>query len=392
MSNIIELHKLYEFDVYPKRDLVITKGKNAVLWDEDGNEYIDCVAGIGVASIGHSNDKVVEALSAQAATLITCPAIFYNDTKAKLLKKLIEITPPGLTKAFLCNSGTEAMEAALKFTRFVTKRTNFISAMKGFHGRTMGALSATFKKEYREDFNPLVPGFSFVPFGNFEKLLEAVDENTAGIILEPVQGEGGINIGVKEYFQSVRKLCDEKNIILIIDEIQSGFCRTGKMFAVEHFEIEPDILTVAKAFGGGMPIGAAVCSNKIEVPVGKHGTTFGGNPLACAAADAAIQFMLDNNLAQQAHDKGDYFRSKLDKIENENIRAIRNLGLMFGIELKSKVQPYLVELMKNGVLALPAGTTVIRLLPPLTIEYDQLDRVADVLAEVLANREIAEVE
>lgn len=385
MTDIIELQKQYEFDVYPKRDLVVTKGKNALLWDDQGNEYIDCVAGIGVASVGHANDYVVKALSEQASKLITCPAIFYNDTKANLLKKLIEVTPKSLTKAFLTNSGTEAIEAALKFTRFTTKKTNFISAMKGFHGRTMGALSATFKKEYRQDFNPLVPGFSFVPFGNIEKLEAEVDENTAGIILEPVQGEGGINIGNKEYFQAVRKLCDERNIILIIDEIQSGFCRTGKMFAIEHFGIEPDILTIAKAFGGGVPIGAAVCSDKIEVPVGKHGTTFGGNPLACAAADAAIQFMLDNNLAKQAEEKGAYFRSKLDNIQSDNIRAIRNLGLMFGIELKLKVQPYLLELMKRNVLALPAGTTVIRLLPPLTIEYEQLDKVAEVLSEVLTS-------
>ncbi len=383
MTNIIELQKQYEFDVYPKRDIVITKGKNAILWDDQGNEYIDCVAGIGVANVGHANEKVVEALSSQAATLITCPAIFYNDTKAKLLKKLIEVTPKSLTKAFLCNSGTEAMEAALKFTRFNTGRTNFISAMKGFHGRTMGALSATFKKEYREAFNPLVPGFSFVPYGNFEKLAEAVDENTAGIILEPVQGEGGINIGDKEYFHAVRKLCDEKNIILIIDEIQTGFCRTGKMFATDHIDIEPDIMTIAKAFGGGIPIGAAVCSDKIQLPIGKHGTTFGGNPLACAAADAAIQFMLDNDLAKQAVEKGAYFRKKLDAIQSDNVRAVRNLGLMFGVELKTKVQPYLAELMKRGVLALPAGTTVIRLLPPLTIEYEQLDKVAEVLSEVL---------
>lgn len=383
MRDYISLQQKYEFDVFPKRDVVLVKGKGAKLWDDKGNEYIDCAAGIGVASIGHANEKLVEAIKVQAEKLITCPGIFYNDTKSLFLEKLISVTPSNLTKAYLANSGTEAVEAAIKFARFTTKKKNFIAAMRGFHGRTYGALSATFKKEYREDFEPLVPGFTFVPYNNFEKLSEAADENTAGIILEPVQGEGGINVGDKDYFRAVRKLCDEKNIILILDEIQTGFCRTGKMFACEHFNIQPDILTVAKAIAGGMPLGAAVCSDKIQIPVGKHGTTFGGNPLVCAAGIAAIDFMMENNLAEQAEVKGKYFREKISGYELSKVREIRNLGLMIGIELKEKVQPLLIELMKQGVIALPAGATVLRMLPPLVIDYEDLDKVVEKLFEIL---------
>jgi len=383
MVNYKELQDKYEFDVYPKRDLVITKGKDAIVWDVEGNEYIDCVAGIGVATIGHANDYVVKAISEQAAKLITCPGIFYNDVKANLLKMLIEITPESLTRVFLTNSGTEAMEAAIKLTRLETGKTKFISTMKGFHGRSMGALSATHKADYREGFGPLVPGFSFVPFNNIEKMIEAVDEDTAGIILEPIQGEGGINIADAEYLQAVRSLCDEKDILLIIDEIQTGFCRTGKMFAIEHYGIQPDIMTMAKGIGGGFPIGAAVFSDKVKVHKGKHGTTYGGNPLACAAANASIQFQLDNKLWETAEEKGKYFRSKLDEIQSDKIRSIRNMGLMVGIELREKVQPYLVELMNRNVLALPAGKTVIRMLPAVTITFEQLDKVTEALIEVL---------
>lgn len=247
MTNFKELQQKYEFDVFPKRDLCIVKGKGARLWDDQGNEYIDCASGISVANIGHANQKIADALKEQAETLITCPGVFYNDKKALLLEKLVNLAPESLTKAYLCNSGAEAVESAIKFARYTTKKTDFISAMKGFHGRTLGALSATFKKEYREDFQPLVPGFSFVPYNNFEKLKEAVTEKTAGIILEPIQGEGGINIAEKEYLQNVQKFCNDNNIMFIVDEIQTAFCRTGKMFASDYFDLQPDMMTLAKS-------------------------------------------------------------------------------------------------------------------------------------------------
>ncbi len=377
MTDFKALEAAYEFSVYPKRDLVIVRGKNAKVWDENGREYIDCIAGHGVASLGHGNETVVAAVERQARRLISCSSSLYNDARASFLEKLLSIAPRNLKRAFLCNSGTETIEAAIKFARFTTRKTEFICAMRGFHGRTMGAMSATFNPEYRREFEPVVPGFTYVPFNNFEKLQEKVNDSTAGIILEIVQGEGGVHVGSGEYFRQVRTLCDEKDLLLIIDEVQTGFCRTGRMFACEHFGLEPDILCVAKAIAGGLPMGAAVCSEKIQPPMGKHGSTFGGNPLVCAAGSAAIDFMLENKLDKQAQQKGDYFTGKLREHPFDSVREIRHLGLMVGIELKEKGQPYLMKLMDLGVLAMPAGSTVLRFLPPLTIGYDELDFVAE---------------
>lgn len=389
MKNYKAIQDAYELNVYPKRDLVAVTGRNALIIDESGREYIDCVAGNGVANIGHGNQKVAEAVYEQAMKIITVPGIFYNDKRAELMEKLISVAPADLRKVFLCNSGTEAVEAALKFARLTTGRKNFICAMKAFHGRTYGALSATSKPEYREGFEPLLPGFTHVPFNNFGKLAEQVSGDTAGILLEVVQGEGGINTGSKEYFEKVSELCNEKGVMLIIDEVQSGFCRTGKMFACDHFDIQPDILCVAKAVAGGIPMGAVLCSDKINIPVGKHGTTFGGNPLACAAAIAAIDFMLSNDLAKEAREKGAYFAGKLRGTELKMVREIRQIGLMIGIDLRKKPKPYILKLMEKGILVLPGGTTVLRLLPPLTIEYELLDKIAEALMEVL-NQDLAE--
>jgi len=383
MKDYKALQQQYELGIYPMRDVVLVKGKGARLWDDKGKEYIDMASGISVANVGHANEKVVEAISKQAATLITCANTFYNDTKALFLEKLFSITPKNFTKAFLTNSGAEAMEAAIKFARAVTKKTKFISAMKGFHGRTYGALSATYKKEYREIFEPVVPGFSFVPYNNYEKLAETVDDDTAGIILELIQGEGGINIGQKEYFQKVRELCDEKGILLIIDEIQTGFCRTGKMFAIEHYGIEADMMTLAKSIAGGFPMGVLLCNSKIEIEKGKHGSTFGGNPLACAAGIASIDFMLENKLWEQAEAKGKYFKEKLEKYTLTKVREIRQIGLMIGIEMKDKSQPVIIELLEKGIVSLPAGTTVLRLLPPLVISNEDLDKVIEILVDIL---------
>jgi len=374
----------YELDVYPRRDVTLVKGKGARLWDDEGNEYIDMAAGISVANIGHGNEKLSEAISKQAAKLVTCPNTFYNDQKALFLEKLFEVVPKNFTHAFLTNSGTEAMEAAIKFARLNSKKTKFIAAMKAFHGRTMGSLSATYKKEYKDGFEPLVPGFLHVPYNNYEKLAAAVDDDIAGIILEPIQGEGGINIGQKVFFQSVRQLCDEKNILLIIDEIQTGFCRTGKMFAIEYLGIEADMMTIAKSIAGGFPMGAILCNDKIKIEKSKHGSTFGGNPLACAAGIASIDFMLENKLWEEAEVKGQYFKKKLENHQLSKVREIRIMGLMIGIELKDKVQPVLNELLKRNIIALPAGTTVLRMLPPLVITYEDLDLVIQQLVEILA--------
>jgi acetylornithine/LysW-gamma-L-lysine aminotransferase len=383
MTDFTELEKIYEFDVYPKRDLVLSRGKGARVWDINGKEYIDCVAGHGVANIGHCNEKVAAALREQSQRLISCSMTFYNDTRARFLEKLLSVAPQNLKRAFLCNSGTEAVEAAIKFARFTTKKKEFITAMRGFHGRTMGSLSATFNPEYRKEFEPIVPGFKYVPFNNYDKLKDGLTEDTAAVILEIVQGEGGVHVGGGDYFKQVQALCNTKNILLIIDEVQTGFCRTGKMFACNHFDLKPDILCVAKAMGGGVPIGAVICSDKIQPPVGKHGSTFGGNPLACAAGIAAIDYMLETRLAEQAQEKGEYFVGKIKQHAFANVRETRHLGLMIGIELKEKGQPYLVKLMEEGVLAMPAGATVLRFLPPLVITKEELDFVAQKVVEVL---------
>ena len=368
----------------PKRDLVAVRGRGALLYDEAGQEYIDCAAGIGVASLGHAHPKIVAAIQKQAETLITCPHILYNDVRSKMLEKLVEVTPQNLTRAYLCNSGAEAVEAALKFARLKTRRPNFVTAMRGFHGRTMGAVSATFTRKYRDPFEPLVPGFSYVPFNKIDKLDAAIDDHTAAVMLEIVQGEGGVNIIQADYIAAARELCSERGALLIIDEIQTGFCRTGKFFACEHFDLQPDMMTLAKAMGGGVPIGATMLSAHITVDPGLHGTTFGGNPLACAAALAAMETFQDQKLAQRAERLGNYFESRFAEKQLSQVRAVRRLGLMIGIEIKHRAQDALALLLERKIVALPAGPNVIRLLPPLVIERSQLDRVVEVLHECLA--------
>jgi len=379
----MRLEQKYGFEVYPKRGVTLVRGQGALVWDDQDNPYIDCAAGVGVASIGHSNPVIANALKRQADRLITCPGIFYNDIRGQLMEKLVSISPPGLNRVFLCNSGTEAVEAALKFARITTGKSGFISAMRGFHGRTMGALSATFK--YRDEFEPLLPGHRFVPFNNLEKLSRAIDDETAAIILEVVQGEGGVRLIDNQYLRSVREICDSRGILLIVDEVQTGFARTGKMFACEHSGVQPDMMTLAKAIAGGFPMGAVLCSDRISPALSKHGSTFGGNPLACAAALASIGFIEDQGLPEQARRKGHHLVSQLETGDLTGVREIRNLGLMVGIELKSKCRPVIESLLQNRVLALPAGPTVVRLLPPLVITGEQLSEVAARIHQALAS-------
>jgi acetylornithine/LysW-gamma-L-lysine aminotransferase len=325
---------------------------------------------------------VAKAIAEQAEILTTCAGIFYNDVRARLLEKLVTISPPSLTRAFLCNSGTESMEAAIKFARHASGKTEFVCAMRGFHGRSMGALSATFK--YRDQFEPLLPGFSFVPFNKIDKLRDAVGDATAAVVLEPVQGEGGVRPADPDYMRAVQALCKERDVLLVVDEIQTGLCRTGSMFASDHYGIAPDILCLAKALGGGVPVGAVLTSERIAPAVGMHGSTFGGNPLACAAALATIDYMQEHALDRRARDMGDYFAERFRAQQPARVRELRQMGLMIGIELKEKATPHLMALMEEGVLALSAGPTVIRLLPPLTIERDDLDAVIDALLKVLS--------
>ena len=382
-QEILEIESKHSSGTYAKQPLVIVRGQGASLFDADGAKYLDCASGHGVANLGHAHPKIAEAIYKQASTLITLFETFPNDKRAELMKKITSLVD-GLDRVFLCNSGTESVEAAFKFARISTGRKNIVAAMRAFHGRTYGSLSATFNKKYREGFEPLVPGFSHVPYNNIEALDKAVNEETAAVILEVVQGEGGVYPASAESIQAARRICDERGTLLIVDEIQSGFGRTGRMFAIQHFGVIPDMLTCAKSLAGGVPMGAVLVGQNVKnLTPGVHGSTFGGNPLACAAAVAALDVMEEEGLLRQAEVKGAYLMDKLKRIESPNIREVRGIGLMIGIEMKHKVAPYIKALQEKKIIALNAGMTVIRLLPPLVISYQQIDHLVDVLTEVL---------
>jgi acetylornithine/LysW-gamma-L-lysine aminotransferase len=383
--DIIATESQHTSGLYAKQPIVITRGAGALLFDIDGNEYLDCSSGHGVANLGHAHPQVAAAIAEQATRLVTLFETFYNDQRAALMAKITTLVPE-LQRVFFCNSGTEAVEASLKFARLSTGRTGIVAAMRAFHGRTFGSLSATFNKKYREGFEPLVPGFSHVPFNNVGALENAVADSTAAVILEVVQGEGGVYPASQEYLQAARRICDQRDALLIIDEIQTGFGRTGRMFAIQHSGVVPDLLCCAKSLAGGLPMGAVLIGDRVKnLAPGVHGSTFGGNPLACAAAIAALTVIEQENLPAQAAEKGQYLIDRLSEINAPIIREVRGLGLMVGIELKQKVAPYLRALQERRILALPAGMTVIRLLPPLVITYPQLDFLVEALADVLSS-------
>jgi LysW-gamma-L-lysine/LysW-L-ornithine aminotransferase len=374
----------YTSGLYPKRAVAIVRGEGARLYDAEGRMFIDCVGGQGAANLGHSHPIVVAAIQAQAATLMSCPEIFHNDQRAAYLQALAPLLPmPG--RLFLCNSGAEAVEAGLKFARLLTGRTGIIATKRGFHGRTMGALSATWESKYREPFVPLVPDFSHVPYGDAEELAEAMSDQTAAVLLEPVQGEGGVRPAPPGYLEAARRLCDERGALLLLDEVQTGFGRTGKLFAAEHSGVVPDILIMAKSIAAGLPMGAVAIHQRFgPLPGGAHGTTFGGNPLLCAAAHAALRAYINEDLPRQAAEKGAWLMARLRELRLPQVREVRGQGLLIGLELKGRVQGVLQALMERGVLALPAGPTVLRLLPPLVISYEDLETVVATIAEVLS--------
>jgi acetylornithine/LysW-gamma-L-lysine aminotransferase len=377
-----ELEDRFELPVYPRRNLVLVRGKGSKLYDDQGREYIDCASNVGVSNIGHGQEEVARAIYEQYLTLGNCYGMFYNPVRARLAEKLISLSPPRLKRVFFCNSGSEAVEGALKFARASTGKKEIVAAMRGFHGKTFGALAATWGEEYQKPFAPMMPGIKHVPFNNFQKLSDMVNEETAAVILELVQGEGGVRVGNKAYFQQVRELCDQKRILLILDEVQTGFGRTGTLFACEQF-VEPDLLCVAKSLAGGIPMGAVLCSDAVRVPMKSHTSTFGGNPLACAAALTSLEIIEREKLPQKARTLGEYFLEELRAIQSEKIREVRGLGLLLGIELKEKAAPYIQRLMERGVIVLLAGPTVIRLLPPLVITREEIDIALSVLKIVL---------
>jgi LysW-gamma-L-lysine/LysW-L-ornithine aminotransferase len=370
--------------VYGLRGITLVRGRGTAVWDSEGREYLDCTAAYGVASLGHCHPAVVEAIASQAAALISCPGIFANDQRALLLEELCAVLPADLGRIFLCNSGTEAIEGALKLARLATGRPGIVAAMQGFHGRTMGALSATWSSHYRKPFEPLLDHVRHVPYNDVAALEAAVDGSVGVVMLEVVQGEGGVRPGAAEFLLAAQRLCRGRGALLVLDEVQTGFGRTGRMFALEHCSLEPDILCLAKGIAGGFPMGAVAIGSRVpRLDVGAHGSTFGGNPLACAAARATLRVMRGEALPAQAAAKGAYLLGELGQVQSKRVREVRGLGLMVGIEMKERVTPVLKALQERGVLGLSAGPTVVRLLPPLTISYEEIDRTVCALAAVL---------
>ena len=361
-----------EFACSPRRDLAFVRGSMATLWDSSGREYIDCGASFGVGNLGHCNPAVVEAIAEQARQLIHVGPSFGTAAKAAFVERLLSLAPANLERVFLSNSGSEAVEAAIKFARAATGRKKIVAAMRGFHGRTMGALSATWRREFREPFEPLVPGFEHVPFNDVEALEKAVDTETAAVILEAVQGEGGVHVASPEYLPAAREACTSAGALLILDEVQTGMGRTGRLFAVERWGVEPDLMTLAKSLAGGVPIGATLATENVERAFkGSHTSTFGGNPLACAAGTAALEYVVRERLWERADRLGAQGLATLREQRAPSVREVRGLGLMIGIELRGKAAPVLQALQEDGVLAIGGGSSVVRLLPPLVIPDDQ---------------------
>lgn len=384
-QDIIDREDRHSSGLYHKRPLVLVRGQGSRVWDAEGREYLDCTAGIGVAALGHAHPVVVAALQEQAGRLITCHELFYNDQRAALLDRLNAVTPASIDRFFLSSSGAEANEAAIKFARAATGRIEIVSAMRGYHGKTFGALSATWGKDYRAPFEPLVPGFRAIPFNRADTVTEAVSDATAAVIVEIVQGEGGVRPATGEFLRALRDTCTARGALLIVDEVQTGFGRTGRLFAFEHHDIVPDILTLAKSVAGGLPMGVTAFGSAIgEMPKLSHTTTFGGNPLACAVAHRVITHIVDAGLPARAAAGGARCIDALRGLSSRRIREVRGLGLMIGVELKQPAGPAARALLDAGVLVLLAGSTVLRLLPPLIIEDAELDRVVTAFGEVLA--------
>lgn len=358
----------HEFGASSPRRLTIVRGEGAHLWDDRDREYVDLGATHGVGNLGSSNPEIVRAIEAQARRLLYLGSGYANPAREGFLDKLLSLLPGSFGPVFLSNSGAEAVEAALKIARSATGRTKVVAAMRGFHGRTFGALSATWRKEFREPFEPLVPGFVHVPFNDVSALEAAVDERTALVLLEPVQGEGGVHVASEEFLRTARAATERTGALLAFDEVQTGLGRTGRLFAFERWGVVPDLLLLAKSLAGGVPIGATVTTDSVaERFRGSHHSTFGGNPLACAAGLAALEYIVRERLPERAERLGEVGLKRLRALPPEKVREVRGLGLLLGVELREKVAPYLTALEQHGFLALSAGATVLRLLPPLTI-------------------------
>lgn len=370
--------------IVSEKPIRIATGEGPYLYDEDGTEYLDFGASYAVTPTGHCHPDVVEAATSQLEQLIYVQASYPVEVRDQLYGTLAHSAPGDISNVWLCNSGTEANEAAIKFARSATGRSKIIATQRGFHGRTLGSLAATWKKKYKKPFEPVAGDFEFVPYDDTEALTDAIDEETAAVLLEPIQGEGGVNRATEDYLAAVREQTEHHDAAMILDEVQTGLGRTGTMWAAEQFGVVPDILTTAKGLASGLPMGATLCRDWIAADPGSHNSTFSGGPVVCAAAQATLDLIEREDLAAHAGEMGRYLTGELQETIGEDVREIRGDGLMIGIEVKRGANRLLPTLaLEHGILALPAGRSVLRLLPPLIIEEEHADRVVSALDQVI---------
>ena len=378
-------------NLYQRFPVTIEKGVGCHVWDVDGKEYIDCMGGYGVALVGHCNPRVVKSIKTQLDKIITVHSSLYNKTREEFLEKLIKISPKSLSQVYLNNSGAEAVEAAIKFARKFTGKKKMVAMNGSYHGKSLGALSVTFNQKYRKAFEPLVDEVKFSSYGDIEALRNTVDSDTAMVIMEPIQGESGINVPPDGFLQDVRKLCDEKGIILVFDEIQAGLGRTGKMWASQHWDTVPDIMCLAKGIAGGVPMGATLVRPDILATIskGEQSSTFGGNPLSCAAGIGAIDALIEDKLVENAEKNGKIFRDGLERLKEKHriIREIRGKGLMIGVEMKFEVKDILFDGIANNLLLLYSGKNILRLLPPLVISESDINKALETLDMIITKEE-----
>jgi acetylornithine/N-succinyldiaminopimelate aminotransferase len=384
----IELYSKYVIANYKRLPRVIVKGEGCYIWDADGNKILDMFPGWAVSGIGHCHPKVVEALRKQAGELLHIDNTFYSEQQGQLAKLLSERGFGG--KCFFCNSGAEANEAAMKLSRIATAegKYKFITAEGSFHGRTFATVTATAQPKYHEGFLPLLPGFSYVPYNDVKALEKAFNDEVCAVMIEPIQGEGGINVATKEYLEAIRQLCDENGAMMILDEVQTGMGRTGKWFAYQHYDVEPDIITMAKALGGGVAIGAMMAKEEFAAKLvpGKHASTFGGNCIACAAGLAVVEAIEEDNLLENAVKMGQYAKEKLEQLGQKYniIKEVRGIGLMIGVQLSGPGGEIVDKCLAKGLRINCTNNTVLRFMPAMIVTKEQIDEAINILDGVMS--------
>ena len=393
-AETIKLYEKYVMGTYPPSNLLLVKGSGCMVWDAEGRKYLDFAAGISVSNLGHCHPAVTKAIRQQAGKLVHTSNLYLNELQPKLAEKLIVNGFDGV--CFFCNSGAEANEALIKLARKwgnALGKNEIICMEDSFHGRTLATLAATGRSKYRKGFEPDMPGFKHVPFNDLEAAAKAIGPNTAAIIVEPVQGEGGVRPSNEVYLKGLRKLCDKNKILLLFDEVQCGMGRSGHLFAWQSYGVKPDALSIAKAFGNGFPIGGIIASRKYAnvLTPGTHASTFGGTPLACAAACAVIDTLLDTGVLENCKRQSSFILKELGKLKRKrkSIVDVRGRGLLLGVELTHSAIPLLPLLRKHGLIALVAGENVLRLLPPLTVTEAQCKSAVDIIDKALAEFEAA---